>query len=85
MEQALASMGIEFTQSSANYILIRVPEVSDLYEQMLLRRIMIRRCENYVNLDGSYFRIAVGCHEDNVQLMAALKQIIGEKRRLKER
>lgn len=76
LEKELSLLGIFFIQSHANYILIRVPQVEDLYEQLLKEHIIIRQCKNYVNLDGSYYRIAVNGHDKNVRLIESLKKIL---------
>lgn len=78
IEKELSSLGIFYIRSHANYILIRVPHVKDLYGQLLKEHIIIRRCENYVNLDGSYYRIAVNGHDKNVCLIESLKKILEE-------
>jgi histidinol-phosphate/aromatic aminotransferase/cobyric acid decarboxylase-like protein len=68
----LGKLGIRVYGSDTNYILIR--SVSDLYERLLERGVLIRRCANFSGLDETYFRIAVRRHEDNEELI----KIIGE-------
>lgn len=72
----LERLGISYIKSCANYILIHVPMVGNLYEKLLKHKIMIRQCENYVNLDESYYRIAVNDHDKNERLISALEKII---------
>lgn len=72
----LEALGIAYIKSYANYILIRVPGEEKLYEKLLHYGIMIRRCENYVNLDNDYYRIAVNSREKNECLIRALEEIL---------
>ena len=73
----LGSLGIKVYESNTNYLLFRCRP--DLYERLLKKGILIRRCANFSGLDDTYFRIAVRKHEDNLQLVSALKEIIGAK------
>jgi threonine-phosphate decarboxylase len=42
---------------------------------MLLRKkIMIRRCENFMNLDSSFYRIGIKTHNENLLLLKAIKE-----------
>ena len=47
-----------------------------LYDRLLEKGILVRRCANYSGLDESYIRIAVRRHEDNEKLLAALAEIL---------
>jgi len=76
LEEALAQMGIRYIHGHANYILIRCPGVSDLYDRLLCEKIMIRTCGSYENLGDDYYRIAINRHEDNVRLTEALKKVL---------
>jgi hypothetical protein len=49
---------------------------SVLYDRLLEKGILVRRCANYSGLDESYIRIAVRRHEDNEKLLAALAEIL---------
>ena len=71
--------------SDTNYLLLRQEEGlhdrvpgsgSGLYDRLLEKGILVRRCANYRGLDESYIRIAVMRHEDNEQLLAALEEIL---------
>lgn len=74
--EAFLKLGIHFFDSRANYILIKLPGVPHFYERMLAEGILVRRCENYRNLDGSYYRVAVNSHEKNERLVAALRKVV---------
>lgn len=71
---SLAKYGIRVYPSDTNYILIRSD--SDLYDGLLGRGIMIRRCANFSGLDESFFRIAVRRHEDNEILVKTIGEIL---------
>ena len=69
----LRALGIAVLPGKANYLMLSgVPE---LYEKLLEKRILIRSCANYRGLDTGDCRIAVRTHEENAQLIAALREI----------
>lgn len=72
---AFSRLSIHFFPSHANYILVQIVSPHDFYEQMLDQGILIRKCENYRNLDRTYYRVAVSSHENNECLIKALEQI----------
>jgi threonine-phosphate decarboxylase len=63
--------------SAGNFILVRSRRVSvsELYERLFERRLLIRRCANFQGLDDSFFRIAVRDTLDNDALLCALSEI----------
>ena len=70
----LEKLGIRVYGSDTNYILIR--SVSDLYERLLERGVLIRRCANFSGLDETYFRIAVRKHEEKEELIKIIGEVI---------
>ncbi len=85
LEQGLTSLGFRVYPSDVNYLLFRAdPEMqerfrksgTDLYDELLKTGIMIRRCANFHGLDESFYRIAVRKHEDNAELITALRRIV---------
>ena len=70
----LEKLGIRVYGSDTNYILIR--SVADLYERLLERGVLIRRCANFSGLDETYFRIAVRKHEENEELIKNIGEVI---------
>ncbi len=74
LHKELAALGIRSYPSDTNYILIKTKE--DLYDMLLDKGVLIRRCANFSGLDENYFRIAVRCREDNEQLVQILKEIL---------
>lgn len=76
LESGFERLGITYFKSQANYMLIRVDGAINLYEELLAQGILIRRCANYRNLDGSYYRVAINAHADNVRLLDALHHVL---------
>ena len=70
----LEKLGVRVYSSDTNYLLIKCG--SDLYEKLLGKGILIRRCANFSGLDDTYFRIAVRQHEDNVELINVLGKVL---------
>lgn len=76
LQSALADAGMTVVPSQANFILFQSPQ--PLYESLLKCGILIRRCENFRGLDGTWFRIAVRTAQDNKKLIAALKEVCSQ-------
>lgn len=68
---------------TGNYIFIKINRdgmtSSLLCRQLLEHGIAIRDCSNFIGLNDNYFRVAVKTRNENVQLIAALKDIIGSR------
>ena len=73
LEEALANLGMFVIPSKANFILFQSPQ--PLYEPLLERGIVIRRCENFRGLDSTWFRVAVRTADENKKLIDALKEV----------
>jgi len=66
--------------ASANYLFIKIVNSSDntkLADFCLNHRIMIRRCDNYIGLDGSFIRIAVRTESENRRLISVFSKFFG--------
>lgn len=76
MEQELEQMGISYTPSDANYILLYLEEKEkdSLYEELLQHHILIRDCQNYIGLKKGYYRIAIKKKEENNRLLSVLQK-----------
>lgn len=72
LKEELAKLGFTVYASKANYIFFRGPE--GLLEKALARQVLIRSCANYPGLDGRYYRVSVRLHDENLQLLEALRQ-----------
>ena len=74
LEEGLTSQGMLVIPSQTNFILFQSPK--PLYEAMLERGFVIRRCENFRGLDDSWFRIAVRTTVENKRFLEALSQVM---------
>lgn len=71
---------IKAYKPEANYIFLRVMDDShiSLQDRLLEKRILIRSCGNYENLDGTYFRVAIKDRDANEKLLQALREVFYE-------
>jgi threonine-phosphate decarboxylase len=74
LSEKLSSLGITVFPSDANFLLLRYAK--PLYESLLQKGILIRKCENFKGLDKFYYRIGVKTRLDNIRLVEAVKEII---------
>lgn len=72
--------GIKAYEPHANYIFFKLTNkgVKDLKEELIRKKILIRHCDNYVNLDSSFFRVAIKDRESNERLIKALREVVYE-------
>ena len=75
LEASLRELGMRVVPSSANFILFQSPR--PLYDPLLERGIVIRRCENFRGLDAAWFRTGIRSTDDDDKLIAALKEVCG--------
>lgn len=66
---------IKVYEASANFILLKIDDKTNLKDELLKNNILIRSCNNYEGLDNSYYRIAVRTHEQNIKLIESLFKI----------
>ena len=74
LEEGLRKLGMLVIPSSANFILFQSP--APLYDAMLERGFVIRRCANFRGLDDMWYRVAVRTREQNARLLAALREVL---------
>lgn len=72
----LEDLGLKVFSGYANYILFKLLSPIDLYTKLYNKGILIRRCENYISLDKSFFRIAIRGRSDNKELIKALEEVL---------
>ncbi|WNQ09348.1 histidinol-phosphate transaminase [Paenibacillus aurantius] len=76
---AFDRLGIRFTPSMGNFVLIRVGDrAPDIYEALLRRGIIVRKGDTWGLPD--HLRISVGSEEENEAFVRALEEIAGESR-----
>lgn len=71
LKEELESLGFWVCPSAANYLLFHGD--SDLHVALEERGIVIRNCDNYHGLSSGWYRVAVRLHEENEQLLSAIK------------
>ena len=74
LKAGLASCGLRVLDGQANYLMFSCSR--RLYEPLLERGVLIRRCENYEGLDSTWYRVAVRTQAENEQLIAALTEVL---------
>ena len=61
----------------ANFILLKLMRedlnAEQLAQKLFSQKILIRVCSNFMGLDARFFRLAIKTHEQNCQLISALK------------
>ncbi len=71
----LESMGIEYTDSVTNFILVNIEEnTREMFEDLLKRGVIVRPMEGYGYPES--FRLSVGTHEENVKFLEALSEVL---------
>ena len=74
LTDSLRKLGFEVYDSKVNFILFI--SNTNLYENLLKKHILIRKCGNFFGLDDTYYRCAVRKHEDNVIFINTVREII---------
>lgn len=72
LERELAALGIDYVPSAANYYLLRLDRAQQAVASLREKGLLVRDCSNFSGLDGSYIRIAVRSHQENVALLKEL-------------
>ena len=73
LTRRLSEIGFKVYESQGNYILIRGQK--DIYEKVLSKGILIRKCDDFQGLDDGFYRIAVRGREENIQLIDVLSEL----------
>jgi histidinol-phosphate/aromatic aminotransferase/cobyric acid decarboxylase-like protein len=71
-----ARPGLRAWPSAANFLLLRVDDVSDLADALADEGIAVRPAASFPGLDERYIRVAVRPPADNAQLLAALDAVL---------
>ncbi len=74
LEKELTSLGIEYFSSKVNFILFKA-DVS-LYQKLLDKEILIRKCSNFLGLNENFYRIAVKNEHENKEFIKVLSEVI---------
>lgn len=80
LSEGLGRLGFLVYPSRANYLFFQDlregAEKGILYQACKQKKLLLRSCENFYGLDGSYYRICVKTKEENEQLLAVLKEVL---------
>ena len=79
LQAGLSNLGCEVIPGSANYLLFRLPGVTNLKQRLLSRGILIRSCADYRGLGPDWYRTAVKTQEENERFLCALRAELEEK------
>lgn len=77
----LEKLGLQVFDSSANYLLGRLPQSTSgevLASLLQLQGILIRSCSDFAGLDDRYLRFAVRSADENRMLLRALGALVSE-------
>lgn len=74
LERELKNLGLWYVESQVNYILFKA--AIGLKQKLIDRGILIRDCNNFIGLGEGFYRIAIRSHEDNMKLIAMLKEVV---------
>lgn len=70
---ALAQLpGVDVFPSAANFVLVRVPDASLVFETMLTRRVLIKNVSKMHPQLTNCLRLTVGTPDENAQMLAAM-------------
>ena len=76
-QRAFRSLKLEYVQSAANFILVRVGEGQRVFEAMQKQGVIVRPMGGYQL--GEWIRISVGTPKENERCLGVLKIALGEK------
>lgn len=68
--------GVHAYPSEANMLLLRVPDAQKTFEGMRLRKVLVKNVANMHPLLSNCLRLTVGTHEENQQMLAALRDCL---------
>lgn len=74
LTRELSGIGFEVFRSDANYLLIKSRK--NIYEKLLSKKILVRKCDDFHGLDERFYRIAVRGREENNLLLNNLVTLI---------
>ncbi|MCR5356375.1 MAG: aminotransferase class I/II-fold pyridoxal phosphate-dependent enzyme [Lachnospiraceae bacterium] len=76
----LTKLGFKVYKSNTVFLLVKDinGRYGNLYERLLDKRILIRKCDDFCGLDNEHYRIAVRTHEENQTLIDEIRQMTYE-------
>lgn len=81
IESGLVSMGLEFWQSSSNFVLFRAPAGAGegLWAKLVEKSVLVRNCSTWPRLKDC-LRVTVGTSQENARFLSALSESLEELR-----
>ena len=73
--EQLKRLNIKYYEPAANFVLMKFTDgetVERIINALLRKKIIVRKCENFVGLDGSFIRIAIKTHTENELAMKVI-------------
>jgi histidinol-phosphate aminotransferase len=70
IEKAFAQMGLKYTPSSANFVLVHVGDGGEVFKRLMKKGIIVRSMVSY-HLPA-YIRVSIGAPEQNARFLAEL-------------
>lgn len=74
LQQQFADMNLTFVPSAGNFVLVHVGNGTEVFRELLRRRIIVRALKGYAL--AQWVRVSVGTMEQNRALIAALREIL---------
>jgi histidinol-phosphate aminotransferase len=78
LQENFTEMQIPFVPAVANFLMVNVGDGCAVFERLLQRKIIVRPLKGYGLPE--WFRISVGTMEENKKLIAALSEVIRDRR-----
>lgn len=75
--KSCSTLGIEASDSSTNFILIKVPNAKKIYENLADQKVIIRDRSNLSLLQNT-LRVTIGSMQENEKLINTLKEVLCE-------
>src|SRR6266513_1117030 len=73
LQEQFAEMKVRYVPGVANFVMVNVGDGAAVFERLLVRKVIVRPLKGY-NLP-EWIRISVGTMEQNLQCVAALKEV----------
>ena len=78
LQEQFAQMRVPFVPAAANFVMVNVGDGCAVFEELLRRRIIVRPLKGYGLPE--WVRISVGTMEENKKLIAALGEVVSDRR-----
>lgn len=75
LSKELTKLGMKVYPSDANYLLFYSTDFQ-LFDKLLTKKILIRKCDNFRGLEQGFYRICVGTADNNKYLIKVLSTLL---------